>query len=155
MRHDKEAFAGQSMAAAKIGKLIGDDVRILVFSAYLDALAADGADRAALGQLLDPFTGCFASETPVTLVLLRLALRTLRLAGSGVPHEAAEYAAGSARRVAAEMSAHGDSDFVAAELALERGAWDAYYDAIDAIETEGGELATRAAAILEDCRIRA
>ena len=29
----------------KIGKLIGDDVRILVFSAYVEALADGGADR--------------------------------------------------------------------------------------------------------------
>ena len=46
MRHDKEAFAGQSMEAARIGKLIGDDVRILVFSAYLVALGKSGLDAA-------------------------------------------------------------------------------------------------------------
>ncbi len=55
MRHDKEAFAGQSMAAARIGKLIGDDVRILVFSAYVDALAGSAAEVGA---------GCTACSTP-------------------------------------------------------------------------------------------
>ncbi len=39
MRHDKDAFAGEAIAAAHVGKLIGDDVRILVFSAYADAAA--------------------------------------------------------------------------------------------------------------------
>ena len=155
MRHDKEAFAGQSMAAAKIGKLIGDDVRILVFSAYLDALAADGLDRRADQRLLDPFTGCFASATPRTLVLLRLALRTLRLTASAAPSDAAEYAVDGARRVAAEMEAHGDAAFVGAELALERRAWDTYYEAIESMEKDGAELAARAATILDGCRVRA
>ena len=40
MRHDKEAFAGEAIAAAEAGKLVGDDVRILQFSAYAAAIAA-------------------------------------------------------------------------------------------------------------------
>jgi hypothetical protein len=155
MRHDKHAFAGRAMAAARIGKLIGDDVRILVFSAYLDALAAGGVDHAAVHRLLDPFTGCFASATPRTLVLLRLALRTLRLAGSGSPAEAREYGIDGVNRVAAEMDSYGDPGVVGTELALERRAWDAYYRAITVIESEEGELAARAAAVLEDCRVGA
>jgi hypothetical protein len=154
MRHDKHAFAGQAMAAARIGKLIGDDVRILVFSGYVDALAAGGADRAALRRLLDPFTGCFASATPRTLVLLRLALRTLRLAGAGKPAETREYALDGARRVSAGLDTWVDPGFVADELAVERRAWDAYYEAVDAIEDSRGELVARAAAILEECRVR-
>ena len=128
MRHDKEAFAGQSMAAAKIGKLIGDDVRILVFSAYVEALAAGGADRAAIHRLLDPFTGCFASATPQTVVLLRLALRTLRLFGSGKTDDAREYAIDGTGRVLEALTTHGDPGFVATELERERTAWDHYYD---------------------------
>jgi hypothetical protein len=38
MRHDKEAFAGEAMKAAAIGKLIGDYVRILMFSHYVRVL---------------------------------------------------------------------------------------------------------------------
>jgi hypothetical protein len=155
MRHDKEAFAGQSMAAARIGKLIGDDVRILVFSAYLEALAADGADGAAIHRLLDPFTGCFASATPRTLVLLRLALRTLRLAGTDTPGDAREYAIDGVRRLVEELGTYGDPVVVANELALERRAWDTYYAAIDAIERAGGELAQEASDIIDDCRVRA
>ena len=155
MRHDKEAFAGQAMAAAHVGKLIGDDVRILVFSAYVAALDAAGGDAAAIRRLLDPFTGGFVSDIPQTLVLLRLALRTLRLTASAAPSDAAEYAVDGARRVAAEMEAHGDAAFVGAELALERRAWDTYYEAIESMEKDGAELAARAATILDGCRVRA
>lgn len=153
MRHDKEAFAGQSMEAARIGKLVGDDVRILIFSAYVDALVAGGVDRAALAQLLDPFTGCFASTTPRTVVLLRLALRTLRLAAAGRPGDAREYAVDGARRVAEVLDTHGDPRFVGAELELERRAWHAYYEAIDALETGAEDPRSRAASLLEACRI--
>ncbi len=153
MRHDKLAFAGQSMAAAKIGKLIGDDVRILVFSAYVDALVATGADRSVVTHLLDPFTGCFASATPQTLVSLRLALRTLRLAGTGSTEDAREYAEDGARRLSQELHAHGQATFAGAELEAERQVWGAYYDAIDAVESGDGALAARAADLLEGCRI--
>jgi len=153
MRHDKEAFAGQSMAAAKIGKLIGDDVRILLFSAYVEALVDAGAERSTITHLLDPFTGCFVSDTPQTLVLLRLALRTLRLAGSGAADDAREYAQDGAERLGEAMLAYGDRALVTAELDRERRAWDAYYEAVDALEAGDGSLAARAASILEDCRV--
>jgi hypothetical protein len=152
MRHDKEAFAGQAMAAAKIGKLIGDDVRILVFSAYVEALGSRGIDTRTIHRLLDPFTGCFASETPQTLVLLRLALRTLRLFGSGRPEGAREYATDGTRRVADSLETHGDATFVAAALDVEREAWDHFYEAVDLIEQDA-HLKTSAAQILEACRV--
>ena len=150
MRHDKAAFAGRSMAAAHISKLIGDDVRILAFSAYLDAIeSGDGEER----RLLDPFTGCFASATPRTLVLLRLALRTLRLFAAGTAADAREYATDGSRRVAEAFETHGDPAVVAIELEQERAAWDDYYDALDALEDGPGELRQSAARIIEDCRV--
>jgi len=157
MRHDKEAFAGQAMAAARIGKLIGDDVRILVFSAYLDALIADGADGASIRGLLDPFSGCFASTLPQTLVLMRLALRTLRLFSDGSPDDAREYASDGAARLSEVLVFHAD---VPAQLEIERRAWGSYYDALDAIEagirSHDADLIRardRAVAIIEDCRV--
>ena len=45
MRHDKEAFAGEAIAAAEAGKLLGDDVRILQFSAYAGAIAGPAVGR--------------------------------------------------------------------------------------------------------------
>ncbi len=153
MRHDKDAFAGQAMAVAHIGKLIGDDVRILVFSAYLDALALAGADVAAIHRLLDPFTGCFASDLPRTLVLLRLALRTLRLFAEGADADARAYAIDGARQLAEAFTTHGDAAFVAAELEVERTAWDHYYDALEGLEGGPAHLRRAAASIIDTCRV--
>ncbi|MEA2025182.1 MAG: hypothetical protein U9O18_00680 [Chloroflexota bacterium] len=150
MRHDKAAFAGRSMAAAHVGKLIGDDVRILVFSAYLDAIESGGGD---IHALLDPFTGCFASAAPRTLVLLRLALRTLRLFAAGTAADAREYATDGSRRVAEAFETHGDPAVVAIELEQERAAWDDYYDALEALEDGPDELRQDAAGIIEACRV--
>ena len=155
MRHDKEAFASQSMEAARIGKLIGDDVRILVFSAYVDALSRSGIDAADTHLLLDPFTGCFASATPRTLVSLRVALRTLRLFGSGNMEDAREYATLAAERVQDALATDGDPRMVELALNEERQAWDAYYDAIDGMETGDETLRVRARDIFDDCRVAA
>jgi len=154
MRHDKEAFAGQSMEAAKISKLIGDDVRILVFSAYVAALERSGIDAAETHRLLDPFTGCFASATPQTLVALRVALRTLRLFGSGNADDAREYATLAAARVQEALATDGDARMVELALAEERQAWNAYYDAIDTLDAGPSEDLARARAIFDDCRVR-
>jgi hypothetical protein len=166
MRHDKEAFAGEAIAAAHIGKLIGDDVRILVFSACADAVAGDGRDgvldRAALGRLLDPFTGGFASAIPQTVVLLRVALRTIRMFGSGEAGPAREYVSEAARRVGSALEVFGDPATVAGRLEAERTSWDHYYDALDALEAgiaardeRALELRARAVGIIDSCRIGA
>ncbi len=164
MRHDKEAFAGEAMAAAHVGKLVGDDVRIVVFSAYADAAAGDGLDgaldRAALGRLLDPFTGGFASTIPQSLVLLRVALRTLRMFAAGQVGDAHEYCSVAARRVDDALRVFGDSAAVAARVQAERTAWGHFHDALDAleagIETGDGralDLRARAVRIVEECRV--
>ncbi len=166
MRHDKEAFAGDAIAAAHVGKLIGDDVRILVFSAYADAVAAAGTDgsldRAAIGRLLDPFTGAFVSELPATVVLLRFALRTMRLFAAGDVDDAHEYAIDGAHRLGDTFVSIEDGAAFTARVAAERRAWADYYDALDALEAglvagdpTAQALASRAVAIIDACRITA
>ncbi len=165
MRHDKQAFTGEAMAAAHVGKLIGDDVRILVFSAYADAAAGDGLDgaldRAALRRLLDPFTGGFVSAIPQTVVLLRLALRTIRMFAAGEVEHAHEYASAAARRVDEALEVFGNAAAVAGRVQAERTAWGHYYDALDTLEAGIGaederalELRARAVGVIDACRIR-
>jgi hypothetical protein len=100
--------------------------------------------------LLDPFTGCFASATPQTLVLLRVALRTLRLFGSGKTDDAREYASDAPQRVTETLETYGDPDVVADALATERAVWDSYYEAI---EVFAPALTQRTVAIIADCRV--
>jgi hypothetical protein len=166
MRHDKEAFAGDAIAAAHVGKLIGDDVRILLFSAYADAVAGDGTDgrldRAAIGRLLDPFTGAFVSDLPATVGLLRFALRTMRLFTNGDVQQAHEYAIDGARRLGDTFGSIDDGEAFRARVTAERAAWADYYDALDALEAGLGAddptaqaIAARAVAIIDACRITA
>ncbi len=157
MRHDKEAFAGEAIAAAHVGKLIGDDVRILLFSAYAETL---GRDR--VKALLDPFTGCFISRLPVTVVLLRL---TLRIAGAfqrGDPGLGLDLAENGATRIAEAIELTDDRDAFSRVLNDERLGWGHYYDALDTLEAapygDGGaapELGRRAREIVKSTLIEA
>ena len=72
MRHDKEAFAGEAIKIAATGKLVGDYIRILLFSYYVNALPWSFED---IKDIIDPFTGCFVSKIPLTVVYLRFALK--------------------------------------------------------------------------------
>ncbi|OQY47849.1 MAG: hypothetical protein B6240_05320 [Desulfobacteraceae bacterium 4572_87] len=72
MRHDKAVFAGEAIEGAKLGKYLGDLVRILYFSYYARALPWSTHE---IKNIIDPFTGCFVSKIPFTLVYLRLSFR--------------------------------------------------------------------------------
>ena len=143
MRHDKEAFAGEAIAAAEAGKLVGDDVRILHFSAYARAIAGMSGTTAAreaaapdltdVKSILDPFTGCFVSRLPVTVVMLRFALRVARAFQDRRTSLGMEMAEIGARRIDEALTFTVGDGFRAA-LARERAAWHLYYDALDALE---------------------
>jgi len=72
MRHDKKAFAGEAIKAAALGKMIGDYIRVLHFSYYVNALPWSFKD---IKNVIDPFTGCFVAKIPLTVVYLRFALK--------------------------------------------------------------------------------
>ncbi len=138
MRHDKEAFAGEAIAAAHIGKLIGDYVRILEFSAYAGALAGDGPRGslalAEIKDLLDPFTGCFVSRLPVTVTLLRFALRLARFFDAGETAAGRDFAIFGSRRIDEAIRRTADRDGLRDAIARERRGWNLFYDALDALE---------------------
>jgi hypothetical protein len=135
MRHDKEAYAGLAIEAAHVGKLIGDDVRILVFSAYARAIERSrGLPFDAVKALLDPFTGAFVSPTPVATTLLRFALRILEQHEAGKVEDAEAYARIGARRLREVLEATADIETYAARIEAERRGWHALYDALDGLE---------------------
>jgi hypothetical protein len=88
MRHDKEGFAQEAIAKAETGKQIGDYLRLLTFSAYAEALPLDVSE---IKNITDPFTGCFISRLPITVALLRFALRVATLFNEGKPREAIKF----------------------------------------------------------------
>jgi hypothetical protein len=132
MRHDKESFAGDTIRAASIGKLIGDYERIILFSAYAQATTSDVE---ALKRRFDPFTGCFISELPVTVTCLRFALRALRFFAEDEPTDGCTFTEQGAERIAETISfVSGSPSSLAQQLDDERAAWDLFYDALDAID---------------------
>jgi len=164
MRHDKEAFAGEAIAAAHVGKLVGDYVRILEFSAYAEVAAGSGEDGSldldGMHDLIGPFTGSFVSRLPITVTLLRFALRILRFHRDGEHATARSFALVGARRIAEAIERTHPVDRMRAVIDRERLGWDAYYDALDALEQglsagDPGalELRDRARTIVAGCRV--
>lgn len=157
MRHDKEAFAGEAIKAAAIGKLIGDHVRILLFSAYTAALG----DIDGIKGVIDPFTGGFVSRTPVATTYLRFAFQAAALLRGAQPHQGVEFLRDGARQLTETLAfVAGEPSELAATLAREREGWELFYDVLDALEAalergdEGAQrLAAAARAIVADAAI--
>lgn len=148
MRHDKRSLLPGVIAVNRGQKRIGDLVRILQYSRYVETMA----DPRAVRSLIDPFTGCFVSAIPLTVTLLRFGLGLVETGGT--PADAFD----AMRRLEAEIDRR--PGYVSA-IARERRGWDMFYDALDAIEagvassaTAAVELAGRGAEILRSARIR-
>ena len=75
MRHDKEAFATESMKAAVFGKQIEDIIRILYFSAYAHILS----NLEKLKKRIDPFIRMFVSYLPITLTYMIFSLKAIEI----------------------------------------------------------------------------
>jgi len=157
-RHDKKAFAGAAIEAARVGTWVGDYERLLFFSELAGALAED---RDEVKAVADPFTGGFISRIPVTVVFLRLALRAAALAAKGDAGEAEELVAMAATRLSTTLAfTQGHPSELAERLRAEREGWDLFYETLDELErrlAEGDEkaveLADRARRIVAACAV--
>jgi hypothetical protein len=135
MRHDKETFAGQAIAGARAGKYVGDLVRTLLFSYYARALPWPVTETK---DVVDPFTGCFISRIPFTVVYLRLGLKVLETMARDVPSGNAEgmklltLAVDRLEGLLRELEAP-PNPLIEACLEEKRG-WDLFYDVLDGIE---------------------
>jgi len=126
MRHDKEAFAGDSIEASKLGTWVADLLRILYFSSYAAFLpgAASGVK-----EELDPFTGCFISTTPMTKIFLRLILKILEN-----PSESELLLELAETQLSSFVLGEESAETVKEEWITERKGWNRYYEALDVIE---------------------
>jgi hypothetical protein len=129
MRHDKEAFPQEAMEAAYIGKLVGDYIRILYFSAYSDLFTEEDSR---IKEWLDPFTGCFISKIPVTVVYLRFALKAMTFFQKGKRDESVEFIKNGAKRISEALN------FVSEDLVSiyqqEHLGWELYYNVLEACQ---------------------
>ncbi|GAB4379959.1 MAG: hypothetical protein Kow0042_29790 [Calditrichia bacterium] len=159
MRHDKEAFAGEAIRSAYIGKLIGDYQRILNFSAYARALSGDFHS---IKNELDPFTGCFISRIPLTVVYLRFALKAADFFRKGQSQHGVEFIRIGAERLLQTLKfVRGVPSPLQRQLEKERTGWDLYYDLLQKCERAlhindsfAKALRRKARKIIADCRLR-
>jgi hypothetical protein len=153
MRHDKASFAADAIRTAAAGKAIGDYERMILFSHYARALPWTWQDTRAT---LDPFTGSFLSDIPLTTALVAFALRALTSSqGGGLNLE--QFLEVGVRKLGPLIDAYQEQPhWLRRSYERERAAWRSYYDILDRIgealshdEPEAMKLAERAESILE------
>jgi hypothetical protein len=139
MRHDKEAFAGDSIEAARHGRFVGDLVRTYYFSRYAEALPW-GFDR--VKEQIDPFTGCFSTRRTWTVIILRLVLHcaALTVSGDQGPGEALTVLRLAAERLGPLAAAEPGVEDVRRNYLDERDAWDLFYDALESDSRKNAPL---------------
>jgi len=157
MRHDKEAFAQEAIQEAHIGKLIGDYIRILYYSAYARVLTGS---IATIKDKLDPFTGCFISKIPLTIVYLRFAIKAASFFDSGNSKEGFEFIKNGIPRISAAIRfTEGRPSPLKQRYEKERRQWNRYFDILSELEKAIGqgdalalELKIKAREIVRHCR---
>jgi len=136
MRHDEEAFAAEPMEAARIGKMVGDYERILLFSRYASFACLPNNTLDNVMDLMNPFTGCFVSAIPKTVMYVRFALKALGSVADGAPKDAVDFTMGGAPRVteciAFTDASPGHPSKMEVQWKKEQAAWDIFYDALTA-----------------------
>ena len=132
MRHDKKVFAGEAIRSAYIGKLIGDYARILLFSYYARALPWSVEQTK---DSIDPFTGCFVSYLPFTIVSLRLALGGAVLFRKGNlkgGNDLLQLGTTRLYKIITDLTEAPNP--LRTKYWKEKKAWDTYYDMMDKVE---------------------
>ena len=156
MRHDKHIFAGEAIEAAALGKRIGDYVRILLFSYYGKALPWPVEK---IKEVIDPFTGCFMSRIPLTVVYLRFVFEILAKIQQGEQKQALEFAQSGARRLNKVLDwLLGGKNPLQDVYHREKAGWDLYYDVLDITEEKlrqgdgfAEQIRARLKEIMNDC----
>lgn len=130
MRHDADLFS-DAADAARTGKVLGDYVRTMLFSDYARALPW-GFER--IKNTVDPFTGCFISALPITIVCLRYALRLARMFYDNDP-ESLRFFTDGIGRLSAYLEYHRGGENPLENIYIrEKQGWDLYYNTLDYVE---------------------
>jgi len=159
MRHDKEALARGEIQPDLVAKLVGDYLRILYFSAYARALTDDVSS---LKDVMDPFTGCFISKIPTTVVYLRFGLKAAWFFAVGEAEQGLEFLQNGSRRLhRAIQELSREPNPLVGQVQKEREGWNLFYDILDMVErgiTGGDSLALdfqkKARSLLEACKVQ-
>lgn len=158
MRHDKEVFAGEAIRSASTAKLIGDYGRILLFSYYARALPWSVEK---IKRWADPFTGCFVSKIPFTVVYLRLSLKAASFFGKANCDEGSDLLKlGQIRLDKIIRDFLSRANPLRERYIMEGVVWNTYFDVLDKVEhglKRGDpfalELREKAKKLIESCRL--
>lgn len=157
MRHDKHAFAGQSIEAAKDGTFIADILRILFFSRYAEALPG-GFEK--MKESTFPFTGSYISRYPVTMAYMRLVFKLLEMYGQGEKDRADAMLELGKERISEELDRLDESNYPAEEFIREREVWNDFYDEVIELDksiADGSDIALQRRRqlkeVFQNCRI--
>ena len=159
MRHDKEIFAGEAIEKAYTGKLLGDYIRILYFSAYAKVLSPD-LDK--IKNELDPFTGCFISKISLTVIYLRFALKAASFFNNDKDNQGLEFIRSGSKRIkdALRFIGNDERSNLKEQYEREKTGWNIYYDILLKLKGEihnrnefACELQKKAEIIIENCKI--
>ena len=86
-------------------------------------------------DIIDPFTGCFVSTIPFTVVSLRLALRGASFFMDGKPNEGFELLQMGTNRLHEKITKLSEtSNPLREEFQKEKKAWNIFYDLLDKVE---------------------
>lgn len=158
MRHDKEAFAQEAIKAAEIGRILGDYIRILYYSAYVQTLSEN---LATVKKIFDPFTGSFISKIPVTVTHLRFGFKAASLFKKNRDSEGLAFVTGGSKRLAKALEfISGKNSSLRQQYEKERQGWNLYYDTLDAVERAlnknslyAKDLKRKAHTIIDQCAV--
>ena len=111
--------------------------------------------------LMDPFTGGFISDLPVTTVLLRFALRVIEAYERGQAQLGRSYAAIGGQRLAEALGSAARQARFDTRVEDERAQWASLYDTLDALELalearepDALDLQRRAQELIDGWRVR-
>ncbi|NBB90869.1 MAG: hypothetical protein GVY23_06640 [Spirochaetes bacterium] len=144
MRHDKDAFAGESIAAARTGRFIGDLARTYYFTRYAGILPW-GLEWTK--SRIDPFTGCFVTRRCYAIIVLRLALHAAHLIAAGEDEEASQVLRLAARKLG-PLFEDPAGERVRRRYLYERSAWHSFYDALRRAEAASSDTVGAAESVV-------
>lgn len=129
MRHDKHSFISDTIKKSKISQLIGDFERILIFSNYANILN----DFDYVKKELEPFTSCFISKLPFTLVYFR-SIMSYENIKNDISSKKDEYVSNLTKRLT-DVIKKLDNNYYGNRFNTEKRIWKSYYKYLSQIKS--------------------
>ena len=133
----------------------GDYIRLLFFSEYARVLSGNVEH---LKEILNPFTGCFISKIPITVVMIRQTMKAAEFFENDETHQARKFLFQNATRLDHAMDfIKGENSKLQEQVEKERKGWERFYEILDKVEAmtelEHKSLREKAGKVVKESRI--